>query len=371
MKWIITALLGSAATLAAHTRAQTPAAAVSFVIDPRVELVATAQYLSGYADHAPFKGRINPFDHPYLNDLRRHFAGSKTHPALARLAALRVGGSDPIGIAVHLSGDGTLTLRPPLEGIRVSPEMAEAYATNLREFAAAVDFEGFLAARRSQHDQIIAEFRNATDVAAVADALARYCGPQTCRFRIVLAPLLGRTSFGPKAVDADGTPVFYAILPAQGVVDGRLVFGERDALAGLLAHEFGHSFVNPLVEKHWAAFSSYSGLLAQVQYSRSSNYGRDWKIFVCESIVRAVAARIILAQQGGDACAAQLARDRQTGFAFGAEMCRALERYERNRDTYPTLESYLPELAVVFASLQQAANGPAGEKTRLAPPTPR
>ncbi|ACB75556.1 DUF4932 domain-containing protein [Opitutus terrae] len=336
-------------------------AGITVAIDPRVELVAVTQHLSGYAERSQrFKGRINDFDHPYLNALRQHFAGFKEHEAIKRLAALRVGGSDPMGIAVQLSDPNDVALQGALDREIVGSEPAEvdAYVAALRTFARDAAFMDFYTANAASRAAMVEDFKQSIDLHAIATETGRYCGAQPARYTIILAPLLGRTSFGPNVTTPDGTKVFYAILPASGVADGHLVFGNRNHLDEYLWHEFGHSFVNPLVDEHWRDLEKLSGLMNKIQPSRSLNYGREWKIWVSEHVVRAIAARIVRQQKGETAYAEQVARDQGRGFAYLGELCRSLETYEQNRDKFPSLSSYFPEIVAVFERLNETAAKP-------------
>ncbi len=345
--------LSAGALLAALSLASCFAAAesspVTVTVDPRVELVALTQHLGGYAQR--FKGRINDFDHPYLNALRAHFAGFTEHESIKRLAALGIGGSDPTGIAVQLSWPNEVAFPGPVDRSSVRTDRAVEYAEQLRTFARAADFAAFFAAHQADHEALIADFARTVEPQVVADRVERYCGLRASRYIIVLAPLLGRTSFGPRVAAPDGTETAYAILPAQGVVDGRLSFSDPAVLADGICHEFGHSFINPLVARHWAEFAPLEVLMDRVRYAPSMNYGRDWRNCVNEHLVRAMTARIVRQQKGEAAYTALLAREKGRGFAFIEELCAALATFERRRDTYPNLDQFLPELVRVLAQL--------------------
>lgn len=332
---------------------------ITVTVDPRVELVAITQHLSGYAKR--HQGRINDLDHPYLNELRQHFEAFKSHESIQRLAVSGVGGSAPIGIAVNMSDPNDVVLRGSLPADQISTPRAEAYVDALRAFAQASGFMGFFEAHRASYETIVADFQKTIDLPVIADELERYCGTQPDRYVIVLAPLLGRTWFGPSATAPDGTRISYAVIPPHTVAEGHLVFGSRSMLGDYVCHEFGHSFVNPLVDKHWAELDKHCALMEKIRYAEGQNYGREWKTCLYEHIDRAVTARIVLRQKGEAAYAQQLADDTRRGFVFVEALCRSLEAYEQNREKFPTLDSYFPELARVLARLQDV---PAESATR-------
>lgn len=331
-------------------------AAITVTVDPRVELVAITQHLSGYVHRSKqTRGRINDLDHPYLNAFRQHFAAFQDHKSIKRLGSLGIGGSAPMDLAVNMSPPNDVVLRGALDWETAHLAKAEAYVDALRAFAQATNFMAFFDANRSSYDAIIADFKQTIDLQVIADELERYCGTQPDRYTIVLAPLLGRTWFGPSATAPDGARISYAIIPPHKVVEGRLVFGSSSMLGDYICHEFGHSFVNPLVDKHWGELDKYSGLMERIRYAEGQNYGRGWKTCLYEHIDRVITARIVLRQKGEAAYANHLAGDQGRGFAFVEELCRSLEAYEQSRDRFPNLDSYFPELIRVFARLQASA----------------
>src|SRR5262245_47116788 len=64
-------------------RAEEPPAeprTINVVVDPRIELLAVIQYLSGYGDWTRL---ITRYDLPYKNDVAERFARFKDHPAVS------------------------------------------------------------------------------------------------------------------------------------------------------------------------------------------------------------------------------------------------------------------------------------------------
>lgn len=358
------AFAADSATRSASERveAQPPArlATITVTVDPRVELVAITQHLSGYAERERYRGRINAFDHPYINRMKEHFAAFKGDESIRKLAQLGVGGSDPVGIAVSLSNPDDVAFQGPIDRTLVRTSNAEAYATSLRAFAVTTGFMAYFEETKADREAIVRDFMSVIEPRDLAARVEDYCGAQPARYVIVLAPLLGRTSFGPNVTQADNTRIFYAVLPPGGAENGRLTWGSPGALGDYICHEFTHSFVNPLVDRHWAELSKHSGLMDTVQ-RRSGNYGDDWKIYCYENIVRAVVARMVLREKGEVAYTRQVGTDQARGFPFVAALCRSLERYEQSRDTYPDLESYFPELIRAF---DEAAHPTAGDSPR-------
>jgi hypothetical protein len=120
--------------------------------------------------------------------------------------------------------------------------------------------------------------------------------------------------------------------------------------AAILIHEFNHSFVNPLLDN-----SANAALIEKVgqklfQWSQpemESQAYTDWRIVINESIVRA-AVFVYMKDNGlinrgtGDFLFEEMWR---RGFHWTPELVETLHHYAANRDNYPTLNDYYPEIA--------------------------
>lgn len=79
----------------------------------------------------------------------------------------------------------------------------------------------------------------------------------------------------------------------------------------------------------------------------------NWETCVNEHIIRAITARLIYLHQGQSAYDEVIANERVNGFYYVPALCESLVNYENSRDTYPTLESYYPELINIFKELSE------------------
>ena len=72
-------------------------------------------------------------------------------------------------------------------------------------------------------------------------------------------------------------------------------------------------------------------------------YG-SWQAMMMESLVRASTVRYQFQIRGTLAAEQEAARHYQKGFLWIRELSEQLSRYEQERDPYPTLNDYLPEI---------------------------
>jgi hypothetical protein len=163
--------------------------------------------------------------------------------------------------------------------------------------------------------------------------------------------------FGIRFRNADGLYDTYDVCGTSRVSNGLPDVAPARELRYLTWHEFSHSFVNPPA----AQFALYSGLIEVIkqkgylsgQEEAAKNVPVDllWGECVNEHIVRAVTVRLTLSQYGPSVRDAHLASEVDAGFIFTPAICNCLERYEAERDKYPTFGDYYGEIAKAFAEI--------------------
>ena len=122
--------------------------------------------------------------------------------------------------------------------------------------------------------------------------------------------------------------------------------------APTLIHEFNHSFVNPLqeIEKNAAILGDIpQRLLEQDVNVMSQQAYPDPKTVFNESVVRA--ATIIYMMENGftaDEVESELMSHVMRGFKWTPELVAALRDYTSQRNKYPTLGDFYPQVAKVL-----------------------
>lgn len=81
-------------------------------------------------------------------------------------------------------------------------------------------------------------------------------------------------------------------------------------------HEFGHSYVNPEIEKYAERLENSSILFEPLQILMKKQAYDSWKICVMEHIVRAIHIRLIETYIGKSEASLKLDSDQKNGFAY-------------------------------------------------------
>jgi hypothetical protein len=174
-----------------------------------------------------------------------------------------------------------------------------------------------------------------------------------------LAPLFHPGGFGPRIKTPEGHYQAYAIIVSKGVTGDRPNFGSGDSMRRLCWHEFSHSFVNHLTDLHLDRFRRPMGVLesqelpAQV-IEQIKTFGL-WDVHLAdqtsEYVVRAATTRLSAIRLGQEKANQALELEKNAGFPHLNAICACLEKYEKQRDEYPTLKDYFPQIVAAFEKL--------------------
>jgi Domain of unknown function (DUF4932) len=110
-----------------------------------------------------------------------------------------------------------------------------------------------------------------------------------------------------------------------------------------LIHEFNHSYVNHLTKKYEKEFEgSGTKLYDLVKAGMGNQHYTSWQTMMNEALVRASVIRYMLKHNAdGKAAKYQLISEFGRGFFWMKGLVETLGIYEKNRNKYPTLESYM------------------------------
>jgi hypothetical protein len=167
----------------------------------------------------------------------------------------------------------------------------------LRRFARDAAFGDFLARHHGFYDSLVADAK-ARLTGIDVGMLERYFGETRRGYTIVLSPLLHHGGFGVRVRMADGGTEVYSIAGSHGVSDGRPTFGTAVDFRYLVWHEFGHAFVNPLVDLFAERVERTDALFPGLrEHMRQQGYD-EWRSVVYEHLVRASTVRFAFRELG-------------------------------------------------------------------------
>ncbi|MEO8554408.1 MAG: DUF4932 domain-containing protein [Kofleriaceae bacterium] len=276
-------------------------------VDERVETLAILQRLAHGHEYA------QAVTNPYLRDVDQHFAGAESDQAVLTTKRLRDHGlrfEQPMELAIRLDA-------PVAPNERWSEVDLGLYVAQIRDFQKEHDVAGFLRAHATYLQRVEAAF--ATKLAAnnPLPYFRDLLGPSDVTFTVVPALLQGPQSYG---VHTDRA--FYQLIGLDPVDADGIPTTIDDAL---IVHEMAHSFVNPAVAAAAGELEPIAAPLFELVRAEmgQQNYGAV-RIFLDESIVRAITVHYVRLARG-DAAAARAIHDEEAhGFRWTAPLEAAL-----------------------------------------------
>lgn len=330
--------------LAAPLRAAPP---LQVAVDPRTELLTTVQLLS--ADVA-----LTPYPSPYLYELYRYFHPFRQHRAVQLLHELMSQRPWPDiyhYLVLCLADPPGLEWRLPLAG---SPEedllggqMLQDWVEALRDFADQSQFERFFAQQTPFYYHLVEQVDKKLKGEDLLGPLEDYYGMELREYHLVLSPLLHRGGFGPRLPVGEEEYLGYSIVGPDGMAGATPTYSFRH-LRELVWHEFGHSFVNPLIAGRRDQLRNTLRCFVPLAEQMEKTGYPTWDSCVNEHLIRAITARLLCRVVGEEAGQQAVQEELSRGFVYVPALCRRLEEYEHQRAAYPNLAAFLPQLLAVF-----------------------
>jgi hypothetical protein len=145
----------------------------------------------------------------------------------------------------------------------------------------------------------------------------------------------------------------YCIIEPESNMGDIPVFSASRMFNNLICHEFSHSFINPLVEKHMESVNKSSALFDTIKQSMNSQAYMDWETTVKEHIVRAVASRLA-AKKYGEESSYLIEYRNEVGrrFIYVIPLIDKLKEYEQNRERYKSFDDFFSEMLSVFTEIK-------------------
>ncbi len=321
-------------------------------VDKRTELLSIVFRLAGNFEYNDDVYRS------YVSDIHGHFDKFKDHPLIAFATEMRdkngVSFDAVQAMAIHLEQPPSLNPLVPFSSKvperRWGQENALKFAGLLKQFYSDAKCEDFFNAQEGVYKTAKERFMPVYKALEVTWYKQYYGEQPEGSLNIIIGLGLGGGNYGPKVVYPNGSEALYAIMGTWSIDSNNKPSYTVENCLPTLIHEFNHSYVNSLIKKHEEAFEGAgTKLFGLVKAGMGSQHYTSWQTMMNESLVRASVIRYLLKHNpDGKEARSQLISDFGRGFFWMKGLVETLGVYEKNRDQYPTLESYLPVLAEFY-----------------------
>ncbi|RIV31671.1 DUF4932 domain-containing protein [Flagellimonas lutimaris] len=320
-------------------------------VDERVELLSIVFRL---ADSKEYSSNKFP---KYVENIEKHFQPYKNHELInyikKKLRRKGIGYDAVMHMAINLSDN--YPFQPIIPFSKEIPEerwgkkRASKFLQLLNRFYSDANCEKFFQENKAVYKTASGNFQKVHDELDVNWYQEFYGQEHKGEFRIVNGLGNGGGNYGPSISIAD-KEIIYAIMGTWSVDNLGMPQYELDDYFPTLLHEFNHSFVNHIVEKYHTELSKSGEAIFAVlkDIMESQAYG-SWQTMYAEAIVRAGVIRYLKDHNyPNEIIETELNNEMNRGFSWTDKLVQELERYGQNRDMFPTLESFMPELVKFF-----------------------
>lgn len=350
MKKILTTAFLTFSIFFASAQSQT----VQPKVDERTELLSIIFRIAGAKEY------INNNIPSYAKEIDEYFAPFKGHDAIKFAQKVRVehgvsyDAVMSLAIALEISDSVRLckNLSPISIDDRWGMDNVNKFVTLVNKFYFDTRFKEFF----SDHSELykIAESRFSGIINDVDfDWFEKFYGKKSKgNFNLILSIPNGGGNYGPKVILNDGTEDLYAIMGSCFAdSSGQPSYSKR--VAETVIHEYNHSFCNPLIKANFTAMEPASIKIFKPLKNKLSSQAYAKPITMeYENLVRACVIRYY--QRNGvdeNVLKRQVASEVANGFIWIDKLVDQLGVYEKNRDKYPTLSDFMPEIVKLESTL--------------------
>ena len=315
---------------------------VTISIDYKVELIGLLITLSDEKDNFP-SFDFDENNDAYIKELQREFGYLVNHPTVQKFFYLK----DYYGLHYHNPIDLALSLDDNFEFKNESHfkfkdnEDIINFCKELKLLSEEIDFKNFYLKHREIYLKWIDDIMTTYQHFNIKDAIISYCGQEYLekKFYTNLIPFETGGGYGVH-LDGEAHNCFRAI---KKTTDNQLFAFANDTIClPVSIHEFLHSIID-LVTAKYNIFNLETEYLVDKENPISS-YGNDY-CMINETIIRAMTTRIFYLLTGIDNNIKRLNQDEEKGFKYVKTVYEKLLEYESNREKYPNIDSFYPEIA--------------------------
>jgi hypothetical protein len=330
-------------------------------VDERVELLSIVFRLID-----AFEYHMTPATEAYAKEVDRYFAPFKDHEALAvarKLRSQRQIGFDAVAwFAVHIEGGPRMVPKVPFDKMvdmdgRWSAAAVAQFLNALQRFAddskAFNFFKNHQTVYRKSADRLAAEIAKRPYRAWLDQFFGARPGADFCA---IVGMLNGSANYGVKVRYPNSHEEILPIIGASRFDQSGLPVFDA-SVASIVAHEFCHSYCNPLIDRFADSllpsakviFPEREVLLKQQAYSNAQT-------MLYESLVRACTHRFLSAHGSAAECEGELRDQLRRGFYWNPDLSMLLREYEASRQKYASLEAFMPRIVHFFEQQSAAVN---------------
>lgn len=312
-------------------------------VDPRIELLAVIEYLSGYGKN--YKGTLTQDSTEYSQAIDLYFGKYKDHEAVQYFSELNKKKfiyDVPVEGMLYMNSltkaDYEATISERIKKTVGHQEYLE-FLKKAKSFAEETNFQEFYNENKAFYQQIVEETIQIKPWNEEVQIYNKYMGLNENKYHIIISPLfIGGYGFEMEDIHT-GNPTFYYI--------GGMKLSNDDykkAFESVIEHIVLDRVVNKNLYETYNYVDKYNSIQTQMQ----KNKCYTWEECVTQHLIKAISIRNLELAGQKEAAMKLLEKEEKAGFIYLSKVCSKLEIYEKSRDTYDSIKEFYPILLEAF-----------------------
>ena len=307
-------------------------------VDKRIELY----FITAFISESFFKKWLTIHDAKYAKDMESYFADYTSHPAVKLFEetwkpdmSTYIPPEVMIYLSDELSEQKGLNITQDIIDHMGGVDIKDEFISQIRDFAKVTNFNEFYSQHQDYYDELKSKMLDLIGGENCIHRLHEFYGTEQNHYYAMIVPLLGvGNGYGPSIPGENGKSDVYCLFSP---------YQDDEQLINLLWHEFGHSFVNPIVANNSDLVNQRNDLFAPIESSMKPVYA-DWEEALSEHLVRANTAYLVKTEFGKSLAKKHLKGHEIQGFAYINLFTELIDHYMGKRNKFATYTSYFPEI---------------------------
>lgn len=328
-------------------------------VDEKIELLGIIYRLAEAQEYS--QGVIKS----YNDDTDNYFANFKNHNAVLLAKEYRqngIGYDAVMSLAINLDiQNSSIDLNDNIYNNldkRWNKEMLDRFTEKISDFYKETDFRKFFEAHCGIYSQAEQAMNEILESKMDFSWFNSFFGVKGGNYNIFISLTNGPSNYGMKITHKNEGDDLCPIIGA-GSMNGNPAFSSEGAVR-LLVHEISHPYCNPIVDSYKEELTkSGKTIFPHISQKMENQAYNNWNIVMYEALVRA--STICYVNQ--DTLTKLKVKDMidyetNCGFFWMADLFKFLNtKYEANRNEYPDLKSFMPQIISFYDILATKIEG--------------
>lgn len=318
-------------------------------VDPRIELLAIIQSFTDW----PRVGAFTTLSFGYYEDVKTYFEPYRDHPSVQWFNKNLQGGwsyDAPPTAMLHLSSPPEVKIVLPFTKSLIQRgdgrENLDKMIHLMNQFIKDSNFMEFWERQQPFYEEFVKRVKELLPFDKYANLMMDFYGERKANFVFIPVPLFHGGGYGAQIETEKGKVSYYLGGPQK--VENKFPVYDIKRIKALVFHEFGHSFVNPVVYDNAGELNRYKSFFQYMKKEMERQAYGNWITACHEHLVRTGESFLLELAGFPEEAKRNYKNNLERGFSLLPFFREKMEFYLKNRDKYPSFRDFFPEIIKVF-----------------------